>query len=307
MVAACMIAFGLSGSFWVLVVAGFLWGASTDAFVHGCEVALVDLYEDNLAPALARTNALASVGDLLGPATLIAAAALGIEWRAVFVGAGVMMLGYGAWLATQSFPPPHPPEHLRSPLAGIIAVLRDRRVIAIALLDGLFGLLDEPFLGFTLAYLDDVRDLPATAANAIAFAIIAGGLAGFLSVGTLTARFASRPLLIGATLAAGAGIAAIIALPFAPAQGIAGFGFGYAGAIFWSVLQATFLTLRPGQAGTTGAVVSTIGLAGVGFPVLVGAASDAWGLTAGLALYGAIPAAMLALLLATNIGKRSDS
>ena len=304
---ACMIAFALADSFIVLIVAGVAWGSASDAFVHGCEVALVDVSRDDLAPALARVNAYSSIGDLLGPATLIAAAALGIEWRAVFAAGGGAMLLYGAWLATLRFPPPQPPDHAPTPLAGVLSVLRDRRIIVLALVDGLYGLLDEPFFGFTLAYLDDVRGLSQAVANAIVGAGVLGGLCGFLAVPALTPRMSRRRLMLVTGAITGMAIALLIAVPFAPLQAAAAFVFGFAGATFYSVLQASYLGLRPGQAGTTGAVVSTIGLAGVGFPVLVGAVADAHGLTAGLALYAVVPVAMVALLFIGNAGEERSS
>ena len=46
-----------------------------------------------------------------------------------------------------------------------------------------------------------------------------------------------------------------------------------------------------------------IGLAGAGFPALVGWMADAWGLAAGLCLYVAVPAAMLALTLFLGRGR----
>ena len=53
----CLIAFGLADSLVVLLVASFVWGIASDAFVHSCQVAVVDLCRDDLAPALARLNA----------------------------------------------------------------------------------------------------------------------------------------------------------------------------------------------------------------------------------------------------------
>ncbi|MFN8558680.1 MAG: hypothetical protein U0531_15530, partial [Dehalococcoidia bacterium] len=46
----CMLAFATADSFAVLLVAAFVWGAAGDAFIHSCEVALVDLAGDDLPP-----------------------------------------------------------------------------------------------------------------------------------------------------------------------------------------------------------------------------------------------------------------
>jgi hypothetical protein len=83
--------------------------------------------------------------------------------------------------------------------------------------------------------------------------------------------------------------------PFLPVVLAAGLGFGVAGAVFYTTLESVVLALRPGQAGATGAVVSTIGMLGMGFPALVGVLADSRGLGAGLLLYAAIPPITLAL------------
>ena len=84
----CLIAFALGHSFFVLVAAGLIWGAASDAFVAGCEVTLVQLYPDRIASVLARANAYGAIGDLLGPLTLAGAAAIGLGWRGVFALSG---------------------------------------------------------------------------------------------------------------------------------------------------------------------------------------------------------------------------
>jgi hypothetical protein len=69
---------------------------------------------------------------------------------------------------------------------------------------------------------------------------------------------------------------------------------------FWTTLQAVVLRLRPTQAGTVKAVTSTIETVGWGLPLVAGAIADAVDVTAGLATYAAIAAAlaMAAALLA---------
>jgi len=299
MYAVCMAAFALADSFVVLVVASFVWGAASDAFVHGCEVALVDLYRDQLAPTLARVNAFGAVGDLLGPLMLAGAAAAGVSWRWVFAFGAATMALYALWLLAQRFPPPAPPEAEEStPWYTVLAVLRDRRVILLAVVGGLFSVLDEPFWGFVIAYLEDVRHLSGGLATLAAAVGVTGGLAGYLSVGAATRRWSERTALLGATVAVSLAVAGLVYLPLLPARAAAGFAFGYTGAVFYSVLQAALLGLRPGQAGTTGAVASTIGLFGIAFPPLVGAVADRAGLGAGLSVYAAVPAVMLVLLAA---------
>jgi predicted MFS family arabinose efflux permease len=296
--ALCLIAFAVGDALPVLLVAGFVWGAASDAFAHSCEVALVDLYRDDVAPALGQVNAYGAVGDLLGPLSLAGAAATGLGWRGAFAAGAALMLLYAGWLAARPFPAPRPRPGAATPAQAVLGVVRDRRIILLAVVDGLFGLLDEPFWGFTVAFLERERGLAPAAATAVVGVAVAAGIAGFLSVPAFTGRWAPAWLLVrlGAVLAAA--VAALIALPLAPLQLAAAATFGFTGAVFYAVLQATYLALRPGQAGTSKAVVSTIGCFGIGVPTLVGAVADAYGLTAGLAVYGAVPIAIVLLLAA---------
>lgn len=72
---------------------------------------------------------------------------------------------------------------------------------------------------------------------------------------------------------------------------------GACGAMVWIAIQGTTLGLRPGQPGTTSAVVGTISLPAYAFPVLVGIVADRAGLTAAMSLYVAVTVALLALLV----------
>ena len=301
--ALCLGAFALGGSLPVLLVAGFLWGAAGDAFVLGCEVALVDLYRDEVAPAIGRVNALGALGDLLGPLTLAAVAGLGLSWRAAFaLGAGAMLL-YAAWLAGQRFPPPSRPPEVTSARQAVLSVARDRRVVLLALVDGLYGLLDEPFLGFTVAFLERERGVAPALATATISVGVAGGIVGFLTVPLFTARWSGPGLLRTLSALMAIEVAGLVLAPRLPLQVAAIGAFGVCGAVFYSVLKARYLSLRPGLAGTTKVVVTTVGQVGLAFPALVGATADAFGLAVGLGLYAAVPLAILAVLA---LGARRD-
>jgi predicted MFS family arabinose efflux permease len=294
-----MIAFGIGHSLPVLLVAAFAWGAASDAFVHGAEVALVDLAEDGLGKTLSRMNAWASVGDMLGPVTLAIAVLMGLGWRGAFLGGGVAMFGYAVWLALHRFPPPHPPTTHANPFAGVWkvvwAVARDPEVLLLAVVLGLYGLLDEPLDAFMIAYLERVRGLTPALATAPVVASLLGGLIGFAAFERIARGRTPRAVVLAcAALATGALPAAIFA-PVLPIQLAAALCFGGAGAVLYTMLESSVLALRPGQAGTTSAVVSTVGMVGMAFPALAGALADVGGLGAGLGLYAAIPPVILAL------------
>jgi hypothetical protein len=145
-----------------------------------------------------------------------------------------------------------------------------------------------------------VRALSPTAATAIISVAVAAGIVGYLAVPAFTSRASSRTVLLASSALLVLAVPLLVAAPLVPLQILAALTFGFAGATFYSVLQATYLGLRPGQAGTSQAVVSTIGLLGIGFPALVGMMADAFGLAAGLALYAAVPLAILLLVVGTR-------
>ncbi len=291
-----LIVFGLAHTLPMLLLAAFVWGAASDAFVHGCEVALVDLAGDELPLALARMNGWAALGDLLGPLTLAACAAIGFGWRGAFLGGGGLMLIYAAWLACQKLPPPHGRTRDARPLADVLAILADRRVLAAAIVLGLFSLLDEPLAAFMIAYLERVRRLSAGVALAPIVGMIAGGMVGFGLFERLSAERPPRSVIIACALVMVCALPATAFLPIVGLQTLAGVVFGAAGAVFYTSLEAVTLGLRPGKAGTVSAVVSLIGMVGMGFPALVGFVADARGLAAALGLYAVVPVIMLAIV-----------
>ena len=293
-----MLAFGAAHSFEALFVAAFLWGAASDAFVHGAEVALVDLAGADLPLALARMHGWAAAGDFLGPATIAAVSFAGLDWRWSFYLVGGGVIGYAAWLASQRLPAPKRGEHRAHPLAAILDVLKDRRVLLLGLVLGLFGLLDEPLLGFLIAYLERARGLSGALAMIVVGAILAGQIGGYAAFEKLAGPTPGRRVAIGAALAIAAALPMAVFLPSLPLQALAGLAFGAAGSIFYTTLDAAVLGRRPGQTGAVTAVVGTIGMADLGFPAVAGLLADAHGLAAALALYAAVPALVLALLIA---------
>jgi predicted MFS family arabinose efflux permease len=294
---AALLAFGCSHSLPVMIAAAFVWGASSDAFVHGCEVSLTELAGDDLPRALSRMNAWAAVGDFLGPLTLGLVAALGLGWRGAFISCGVAMFGYAAWLASQRFPPPRPPGHLPNPFAGVLAIMLDRGVLLLALIMGLFSLLDEPLVGFLIAFLEHDRHQTAAIANAVVLVWVGGHLGGFSLYERLVGQSSAGSILRATAIVMALSLPIAIFAPVLTVQMPAALVFGLSSAVFYATLQAHILALRPGQAGSVSAVVGLIGMAGMGFPLAAGALSDTVGLAAGVALYAIVPAIVLALIL----------
>ncbi|HKF91197.1 MAG TPA: MFS transporter [Acidimicrobiia bacterium] len=301
--ALCLLTFATGRSFAVLAIASLLWGAASDAFVHATQLALAELAGDELDATLARTNVLGSVGDLLGPVTLSVASATGIGWRPVFAVGGVLMLGYAGVLAAQPLPPPQPDGS--TPWSVARAVLGDTRVVRLAAIWALIALLDEPFLGFLIANLEETHGVSAAVATALVGAIVAGGIVTYTLLAAARRSFSARSRLTAASIGLLGTVVVMVATPWPAAIAFAGVGFGAAIALLWVTLQGITLRLRPRQAGTTQAAVSGLATVGVVLPPLIGMAADRLGLGPAMWLFALAPAAILLLALTVRETSRA--
>jgi hypothetical protein len=211
----------------------------------------------------------------------------GLGWRAAFVAAGVGMAGYGVLLASQPLPAPRRPSSAdpddgSHPRGDLTAVLRDRRVFRLGLLSALVDVFDEPFLAFAIAYLVATRGQPAGVATLTAGVGLAGGVAAAAWASRIE-RSEITPSTVAVLLIGGVGAIVLAAHPVVVALGAA--GVGAAVNLAWISLEARVLTLRPGQAGTTSAVVSAVGQVAVLVPLVAGVVADGAGVTTALLLY----------------------
>src|SRR5262245_29735231 len=121
-----MACWGFGHDFRLLAVGAALLGLSSDALLSACEVALVDLAEDDdLVAVLAPGNVAAGVGDILGPSLLVLAAAAGWSWRTPFAVAAFLLLVYAIVLALQPLPRPATGDEPTTARADVWACLRD--------------------------------------------------------------------------------------------------------------------------------------------------------------------------------------
>jgi predicted MFS family arabinose efflux permease len=261
------------------------------------EVALADVAGGRLRVLLARGNLLAYIGDLLGPVILFAVVASGYSWRGAFVVAAVVLVAYAALLALHPLPPAVLEPDAPRPRHVIGQVLRDPRVWSLALLSILLNPLDETVFAFVIAFLQDERGLALSTAGLAVVAANVGGIVALLLTPRLQGRDDDHVLAAcGVVLAAAIG-AFVVLPPVLALVPLAALGAGVA--IGWTVLQHRELTLRPGQAGTTGAVISTISSVEYLAPVAMGAVVDSWGLRAGIVAFAALPLAFAAVAYAS--------
>jgi predicted MFS family arabinose efflux permease len=292
--------FALGSAFAVLVAGGFVMGMASTAMVDGAEVALVDMAGDGLRRYLARSNLLATVGDLLGPALVATTAALGLSWRVAF-GAGALLMGlYGLALAGAPLPPPvrHDDDGRNgdaAPRPGLMAVLRDPAVWVMGLIGLLMVPFDEPLTGFTIALLQQDRGASTAVATSVAFIGICGGVVAFAVLARRFEHVADHRLLIGSVSAMTVGAVAIAVVPALAMVAAAGLVTSIGLNLAWLAVQHRTLTLRPGQVGTTNAVLGTLESTGSWLPVAIGVIADRAGASLAVGCFGILGAAMLAL------------
>jgi predicted MFS family arabinose efflux permease len=280
--------FAVGDGFWTLLVAVAVMGLAGDAMVRAVEVALVEVAGDKVEPALARSNLLAAIGDLFGPLLLFAALGTGLGWRAAFWAAGALMLAYGLLLASQPLPSPaEPDDDDHQPWRALLEVAKDRRVIVAGLLVTLIEAFDETFVGFAVAFLTTDRGLSPAVATLTAGAGMAGGIAAAAWASrTERRRVGLRPCAVGLLV----GVVILVFVPNVVASAVGTAVVGAAMNLAWIVLQARYLTLRPGQAGTTSAVAEAVSQLGILTPIAIGVLAHRFGLGVAMMSYLVIAA-----------------
>jgi predicted MFS family arabinose efflux permease len=296
--AAALAAFGLAGSFEILLVAAFVMGVASTAMVDAAEVALVDLAGDDLRRYLARSNLLATLGDLAGPALVAGVAVAGLSWRVAFLVTAVLVALYGALLAAVPLPAPRAldGEHDEGGWrAGLRGVVRDRRVWLLAFVGLLMNPFDEPLVGFTIALLEQVRGASTSAATVVTMIGLAGGVLTYAVLARPLESWSEDALLVRGAVLVTAAAVVITAVPVVPVVAVAAFTASVGLNLAWLGLQHRTLTVRPGQVGATKAVLSTIEFSGFWIPVAIGVAADAAGLVVAVGTYVLLGLAMIGL------------
>ncbi|TDV50740.1 MFS transporter [Actinophytocola oryzae] len=277
--------FAMAGDFWTLLVAVCVMGTLGDLLVQAAEVSLVEVAGDNAEPALARANLLGAVGDLAGPLLLAAALWSGLGWRAAFWAAGVAMVAYGVLLATRPLPHPSPPDEEKSALNALLEVAKDRRVLVAGLLVAVIVAFDDTFIGFAMAFLTTGHDLSPVVVTVATGAGMAGGVAAAAWASRTGGR---RVSLRTCALVLAAGVFLLVVFPGAVTAAVAMALVGAAVNLAWIILQARYMTLRPGQVGTTSAVAEAVAQLGVTAPLITGLLAGKAGLPAAMWLYAAL-------------------
>jgi hypothetical protein len=113
---------------------------------------------------------------------------------------------------------------------------------------------------------------------------------------------ADERLLVGAALAMAGGAATIALVPVLAVVAVAALIASVGLNLAWLATQHRALTLRPGQVGTTTAVLGMIESTGMWLPIAIGAVADRAGLSSAVGCFAVLGLLMLAV--AVWLGRR---
>jgi MFS transporter, FSR family, fosmidomycin resistance protein len=285
----------------VLCVGAFAFGVGSTCLVEAGEIALAGASDESLERTLSRVNLFGTIGDIAGPLVIAATRVMGVEWRWLFIAAGVFVGLYAAFLAGQKFPPPiAAPRSSDTDLdqAAMVPILRHRAVWWIGVAAFVTSPLDEAFLGTVLAYAEERRSLSGATAMFLGAGFVAGGLIVYtVLVRHIEARDAPAMLTIcGIAMAASS-----LAVLFVPGVVLVLIGLVHSASLNaqWLSLQAAALRVAPGREGRAGALIDLIDTASVGVPIAFGIVADRYGLSWSIACFAGL--SLLLLLPASGL------
>jgi MFS transporter, FSR family, fosmidomycin resistance protein len=312
----------------VLTVAFIAFFPASGAFVSLTQAALMDAAPTRHQQRMSAWNLAGSVGAVGGPLLLAGVLAAGGNWRTAYLllaaaaaaalaaaffmspsrGVSAAVPDIGVQPDPDAQPDPHAqpdpdaqPEdeedHGQRPtLREALCALRQGGVARWVALLEVSDLLLDVLTGYIGIYLVDVAGAsPADAAVAVAVRLGAG-LAGDALFVVVSRRVRGPAALRVSAMTAVVLYPAFLLVPWLPAKLAILAVLSLTTACWYPVVQAGLYTCLPGRSGIAVFLSSAAGLVGAGGPLAVGFVAQQAGLTWALALLGAAPLAVLAIL-----------
>ena len=155
-------------------------------------------------------------------------------------------------------------------------------MIVAGLLVAVIVAFDDTFIGFAMAFLITAHDLRPVVATVATGAGMAGGVVAAAWASRTGGR---RVGLRTCALVLAAGVFLLVLCPTAVTAAISMALVGAAVNLAWIILQARYMTLRPGQVGATSSVAEAVAQLGVTTPLVIGLLADHTGLRPAMWLY----------------------
>jgi len=290
---------GISTSFALLLASFILFNPSSGAFVSLSQASLMDADPLRRENNMARWTFAGSLGVVIGPLLLAAAAWIGFGWRGMFI--GVALLATLVLLFAWTRIPHDKPHPVSSPRFGDIfkqfgatfTALKNRTVVRWLILLEFSDLMLDIFYGFLPLYFVDIAGFtPAQAALSVSIWAGVGLLGDFLLI-PLVERVKGLDYLRLSVI-----IELILFPTFLLVQAswlklviVALMGFFNAG--WYAILKAKLFESMHGQSGAALTLDNVSGLIGKLIPFGIGLFAQAYGLGAAMWLLLAGPIALL--------------
>jgi len=295
---ACFLT-AVSHNFLILLISFIIFNPSSGAFVSLSQATLMDSDPSRHEQNMARWTFAGSVGVVLGPLLLGAAAWIGFGWRGVFfVLAGLAVLMLAAAWKLLPFPrlDPSPFPGLGSVWNGIrnaFAALKRGAVLRWLILLEFSDLMLDVLYGYLALYFVDVVGFTASRA-AFAVAVWTGfGLLGDFLIIPLLEKIKGLNYLRMSVVVILFLYPAFLLLPNPWVKLVIAGLLGLFNSGWYAILQGNLYSSMPGQSGTVMAVGNVAGLFGKLIPFGIGLAAEAFGLGPAMWVLMAGPIALL--------------
>ena len=296
---AALLLTAFSRSYAPLLLSFVLFYPASGAFVSLSQATLMDLAPERREHNMARWTFAGSLGVVVGPLALGAAAALGRGWRGLFVVFGLLAVALLAVAWPMPFPNGRPDAgsfDIKSIWEGLRQAgqtLRRGAVLRWLILLEFSDLMLDVLLGFLALYMVDVAGAtPAQAGLTVAVWTGVGLLGDLLLIPLLERVRGLRYLRASAALELILFPAFLLLPGFWPKLAAAGL-LGLFNSGWYAILQAQLYSALPGRSGTALAVKNVSGLAGGLIPLALGLIAQRFGLPAAMWLLLIGPVALL--------------
>jgi FSR family fosmidomycin resistance protein-like MFS transporter len=295
---ACLLT-AVSHNFLFLLISFIIFYPASGAFVSLSQASLMDSDPSRHEQNMARWTFVGSVGIVLGPLALGAAAFLGFGWRGMFfvlAGMTVLILG-GAWRLLPAASGDHPP--LPSPsvvwdgLRTALSALKRREVLRWLVLLEFSDLMLDVFYGYMALYFVDVVGLTAAKA-ALAVAVWTGfGLLGDFLIIPLLEKVRGLDYLRLSMVLELVLFPAFLLIPNAWLKLVVLGALGLFNSGWYAILQGNLYSSMPGRSGMVMTLGNVAGFFGKLIPFGIGLAAQRFGLGSAMWILLAGPLALL--------------
>ncbi len=296
------IGIALSPSFWLIMLAFVVASPASGAFVSLSQAALMDAEPDRHEQNMARWTFAGSVGVVVGPLLLSAAAYLGFGWRGLFSALGILalvVLGFAWRMPALDKRIPEQPQQagFKSQVREILRLdrleLKQSGVLRWLVLLQFSDLMLDVLYGYLALYLVDVMGLPpVTAGLAVSLWTGAGLLGDFLLI-PLLERVRGLNYLRWSVLAELVLFPAFLIAPWIWVKLILVALLGFFNSGWYAILQGKLYSSLPDRSGIALTLTNAAGIAGQLIPLAIGLVAEQFGLGSAIWLLLLGPVALL--------------